>query len=132
MARVSRLGGALLAESEKQYFLIGDLKEPCDFVHAGFEPPGPIDPKAQPYVRLSPTRPIELEGPWLTVGVEGEALASLLHERLVIARNGSVSERLWRLLTHEHDGAVEVPARWFGEIPSTVWGLVRESVLRCS
>ena len=39
MARVGRLSGAILAESEGAYFLVGDLKEPCDFSARGFEAP---------------------------------------------------------------------------------------------
>ena len=34
MARVGRLAGAILVESEKNYFLVGDLKQPCDFAAA--------------------------------------------------------------------------------------------------
>jgi hypothetical protein len=133
VARVGRLAGALLAETGGVYFLVGDLKEPCDFARAGFvAPPADRDVHTVPYVRLEPTGAVSLAAPWLTIEVEGEALARLLAERLVIARNGSVSERLWRVVTHAHEGASEVPARWLGEVPQAVWNLVRESVLKCS
>jgi hypothetical protein len=132
MARVGRLAGALLAETENQFFLVGDLKQPCDFAAAGFEPPGEVDGKSRPYVRLSPTRPIELATPRLHIDVEGEALAKLLRARLCIERTGAVSERLWRLITHQQENAVEIEARWLGEAPAQVWNVVRESVLKCS
>jgi hypothetical protein len=132
MARVGRLSGALLAESEGQFWLVGDLKEPCDFAKAGFEPPGEIDAKARPFVRLCPLGQVTLSAPSLRVSLEGEALARLLAERLVIERNGSVSERLWRLITHESGGAPEIDARWLIETPRHVWQIVRDNVLRCS
>jgi hypothetical protein len=61
----------------------------------------------------------------------GEALAHTLAAKLVIARNGSVSERLWRLARGE--GATGEPRlQWLVEIPQPVWEIVRETVLRCS
>jgi hypothetical protein len=132
VARVARLAGALLAETEGAYFLVGDLKEPCDFERAGFAAPGPIDVRARPYVRLTPARRIELGAPRILLAQEGEPLARLLAERLLIERNGSVSERLWRLLLHAHEGAAEVPAAWLGEVPQPVWRIVRDAVLKCS
>jgi hypothetical protein len=132
MARVGRLAGALLVESGGDYYLVGDLKQPCDFAAAGFEHPGEIDPRARRYVRLRPRGPVELPAPWLTVELEGEPLARLLAERLLIERNGSVSERLWRVVTHDHEGASAIPARWLAELPGAVWNLVRQSVLKCS
>jgi hypothetical protein len=131
MARVGRLAGALLAESERSYFLVGDLKEPCDFRSAGFEPPERIPGPDLPFVRLQPLRDISLAAPRLVLDVEGEELALLLFRRLVIARNGSVSSRLWRLVTGPIERA-EVDARWLGGVPAEVWEIVRESVLRCS
>jgi hypothetical protein len=105
MARVGRLAGALVAESDGRYFLVGDTKEPCAWQG----------------------EPIAIDAPYLDVPVEGDALARLLAARFVIERNGSVSERLWRLVT-EH-GA---DARWLAEIPDDVWRIVRDTVLRCS
>src|SRR5688572_21804767 len=113
MARVARLAGALLLETrppiplgapapEWQYYLIGNTKEPCDFGSHGFEAPGEIDAVQQPYLRLSPTRAftITLTPPWLHLGIEGKAAAELLAARLLIKRNGAVSDRLWRIITH--------------------------------
>jgi hypothetical protein len=131
MARVGRLAGALLAESQGSYFLVGDLKEPCDFRAAGFEPPERTPGRELPFARLRPLREIALSVPRIILDIEGEELATLLFRRLVIARNASVSSRLWRLVTGPNEQA-EVDARWLGRVPAEVWDIVRESVLRCS
>jgi len=136
MARIGRLAGAILAETDGEFFLIGNTKEPCDFEAAGFESPDEIDALGRRYIRLVPRRTIELAAPCLTLELEGEALAALLAERLLIERNASVSDRLWRLLM-DPDGREEPPegeavdARWLAEIPSPIWGIVRDTVLRC-
>ena len=137
MSKVGRLAGAILVETEGAFYLVGDLKEPCDFPAAGFEPPGEIDAKARPYIRLMPTRAIVLSGTVLKLELEGEALAQLLAERLVIQRNGSVSDRLWRIIVHSSDGkppaeSCEINARWLSEIPAHLWQIVRDQVLKCS
>src|SRR5712672_3173802 len=129
MARVGRLAGALLAETEGNYFLVGDLKEPCDFPAAGFEPPERTPGRELPFARLRPLREIALSAPHILLDIEGEELALLLFRRLVIARNGSVSNRLWRLVTGPIEQA-EVDARWLGGVPAEVWEIVRESTLR--
>lgn len=136
MALVGRLAGAILAETEGQFFLVGNPKEPCDFAAVGFEPPGVINALERPFVRLSPCRSVQVPQPYVTVGVEGEALARLLVDRFVIPRNGSVSDRLWRLVTDPKqenravlDGSID--ARWLGEIPTEIWQIVRETVLKC-
>jgi hypothetical protein len=160
MARVARLAGALLAETGGQYFLVGNTREPCDFAAAGFTPPASIDALERPYLRLEVAGAVRLAPPWLHLEIEGEPLAALLAERLVIARTGSVSERLWRLVVGERDeetagaagmaapaglagaampaapaglaGADQVPARWLAEVPWSIWNIVRDTVLRCS
>ena len=136
MARVGRLAGAILAETGGAFFLVGNTKEPCDFEAAGFESPGEIDALERRYIRLAPRRAVELAAPYLRLELEGEALARLLAERLLIERNASVSDRLWQLLI-DPSGQEEVPedeavdARWLAEIPSPIWGIVRDTVLRC-
>jgi hypothetical protein len=75
-------------------------------------------------------------GPWLELSLEGPALLQALSARLLIERNGSVSERLWRLILSpdpdvELDPAAVVDARWLGEVPAHLWQMVRETVLRC-
>lgn len=137
MARVGRLAGAILAETEGQFFLVGNPKEPCDFAAAGFEPPAVINALERPFVRLSLCRPVQVPQPCLTMDVEGEGLARLLVDRFIIPRNGSVSDRLWRLVTDpkgedraELVGSIE--ARWLGEVPTEIWHIVRETVLKCT
>ncbi|WP_437983932.1 hypothetical protein [Sorangium sp. So ce117] len=75
----------------------------------------------------------------LLLDVEGEELAKKLVHRFVIDRNGSVSERLWRLVyshgpdepPHDAEAPVERDVRWPGGIPKPIWQLVRDNVLRC-
>ena len=136
MARVGRLAGAILAQTDGEFFLVGNTKEPCDFEAAGFNSPGEIDALERRYVRLVPRRAVALAAPYLTLDLEGEALAALLAERLLIERNASVSERLWRLLMDpsgqgELPDCEVVPVRWVAEIPAPIWEIVRDSVLRC-
>ena len=135
MARVGRLAGALLVETAGEFFLVGNLKEPCDFTAAGFEQPMDADTTKRPYIRLTAKNEIFMPGPCLVIDCEGEAIATLLAERLIIIRNGSVSERLWRLII-DPSGQEEVPdgpvnARWLAEMPSEIWQIVRDTVLRC-
>lgn len=136
MARVGRLAGALLVQTGKDYFMVGDTKEPCDFTAAGFDPPGEIDFTKHRYIKLTSRLVVDIREPHLELELEGEALAKCLSERLLIERNGSVSERLWRMLfdpSGEHDlpadGAVNVT--WLAEIPNEIWQVVRDAVLRC-
>jgi hypothetical protein len=137
MARVGRLAGAILAESDGAYFLVGNTKEPCDFAAAGFAAPAAIDALVSPAVRLSPTSQVRLPSPWLELDVEGEALPQLLTRCFLVERNGSVSERLWRLVTDpEASGrppkADGIDARWLVRVPDPVWKIVRDAILRCS
>ena len=116
---------------------MGNPKVPCNFAAVGFEPPGVINAMERPFVRLSPRRSVQMPHPYVTVDVEGEALAQLLVDRFVIQRNGSVSDRLWRLVTDPTQYQRAVPggcidARWLGEIPTEIWHIVRETVLKCT
>lgn len=140
MARVGRLAGAIVAETGGVHYLIGHPKQPCDWRAAGFEPPGELGER--PVARLlpcgAPVLAAPVVGPIVELDVEGEALAPLLADRLVIARTGSVSERLWRLVIGADaldalDAApAVVPARWLGELPDAIWQIVRDTVLRCT
>jgi hypothetical protein len=130
------MDGALIAHTGSHYYLIGNLKRPCDFAAHGFEPPAQeVDAQKRPYIELVRTRAVVMDTPNIVVPLEGEALAKLLAERLLIDRNGSVSDRLWRLVIGESDENPKVPgtqdAHWFVEAPARVWDIVRESVLRC-
>jgi hypothetical protein len=146
MARVGRLAGAILAETGGDYYLVGNPKQPCDWRAAGFEPPaeiGPlsIDARVRPAIRLARCGTPALAAPVLEVDVEGESLAHLLADTFVIARTGSVSERLWRLVIGRSDDTDDIDdadrpaviaARWLGEVPPAVWRIVRDTVLRCT
>jgi hypothetical protein len=137
MSLVGRLAGAILAETEGQFFLVGNPKEPCDFVAMGFEFPGVINAMERPFMRLSPLHRVQVPQLYVTMTVEGEALARLLVDRFVIQRNGSVSDRLWRLVTDpKQEGravlAGTIDAQWLGEIPAEIWHIVRETVLKCT
>ena len=136
-ARVGRLAGALLLETDGEYFLVGNTKEPCDWAGAGFESPAAVGDS--PYVRLvrrADAPGVSLGLPCLALDVAGEDAARRLVQRFVIARNGSVSERLWRLVI-DPTGAiddlpeVEIDARWLGALPDPIWTVVRDTVLRC-
>lgn len=137
MAQVARMDGALLVHTGSHYYLVGNLKRPCDFRAHGFETPSQeIDAVARPYIELVRLHAaVKLETPNIVVPLEGEALPRLLAGRLLIDRNGSVSDRLWRLVIGETDESPHVPAtqdvHWFTETPDRIWNIVRESVLRC-
>jgi hypothetical protein len=143
VARVGRLAGAILAETAGAYYLVGHPKVPCDWRASGFdpprEPPGAIDAKVSPVVRLAlaAAAPPALGSPVLVVEIEGEALPGLLADAFVIPRTGSVSERLWRLAIGQSDDSDDgppdvIPARWLGELPPAIWQIVRDTVLRCT
>jgi hypothetical protein len=138
-AYVGRLAGAILLQHSEQMFLIGNTKQPCDWTASGVAQPAEIDALKRPFLALAPLRSTEVPKPRLSIAVgEGqvpEALAQSLADRLLIARNGSVSDRLWRLLLQEGDDpeslAEEVDATWLVEMPAHIWNMVRETVLRC-
>ena len=140
MSRAARLAGAILVETDDEFFLVGNTKRPCDWPAAGFEPPGELDAVARPYVRLSRSGPLAVAGPWLGIAdppLAGEELARRMAARFLIERNGSVSDRLWRLVIRaDPDGDDPPPesiidARWLAEVPGHVWEIVREKVLKC-
>ena len=137
MSRLGRLAGALLLETAGTYYLIGNLKEPCNWAAAGFEPPGQeVNGMQTPVLRLLPCAAADIPAQHCCVLLtgEGEAVAQLLARRLLIQRNGSVSDRLWRLITDPEDtGEVRtLAAPWLIEVPNTIWDIVRDNVLRCS
>jgi hypothetical protein len=136
-ARVGRLAGAILLETGGEYFLVGNTKEPCDWAAAGFDSPAGVG--ESPYLRLvrhADAPAVRLGLPCLALDLAGEEAARRLVQRFVIARNGSVSERLWRLVidpTGDVDDLpeTEIDARWLGALPDPIWTVVRDTVLRC-
>ena len=107
MSRMGRWMGAIVVEQDGEQRLVGNPKEPCRFA-----PPVPL------------SSPLELG----ERAADVDALAAIVTARLVITRNDSVSERLWRLVAH--DGATS--AAWLVDVPAHVWALVRDAVLRCA
>ena len=136
MGRAYRLAGAIVAETGAEHYLVGNTKQPCDYRAHGFEPPVEVDPTKRPFVRLARAGEVKLEGTFLELDRDGEDLARTLADRFLIERNGSVSERLWRLVVglgnpdaEPPDGSVD--ARWLGAMPPAIWKVIREAVLRC-
>jgi hypothetical protein len=129
--RVSRLAGAILVASDAGWFLVGNPKEPLDLAAAGFAAVHPIDAMVRPFIRLEPAAPAPLRAPVLELDLTGEAAAARLAAAFVIERNGSVSDRLWRLVLGDAPAAT-VDARWLGRMPLAVWQVVRDTVLKCS
>lgn len=137
MAEVGRLAGAILARSGNSYYLVGNTKEPCDWAAAGFEPPAEIDALARPFLRLSAMRAVRIATPKLELALEGEALVQRMAAAFVIERTGSISERLWRLVIGDSDeqecpSDAVIAADWLAQMPSPIWAIVRDTVLRCS
>lgn len=138
-ARVTRLAGALLLESSGLYFLIGNTKEPCDWTEAGFETPKTIDAVSQPFIPLVPRGEVQVDGLSLLIEAsaqEGERLAQILATRFLIRRNGSVSERLWRIVTGKNEElgtqpAQETEAGWLIAMPDRIWNMIRDAALKC-
>ncbi len=104
-ARIGRWMGAVVVEARGVPVMVGEPKEPCVF-----------------------TPPVPLSSPLEVDDRDAHELAAILLPKLTIARNHSVSERLWRLITHE--GAAR--AQWVVDMPAHVWEIVRDTVLRCS
>lgn len=138
-ARAARLAGAILLESAGEYFLIGNTKEPCDWPRAGFDPPVEIDAVRQPFLRLVPCGEIAIVPPFLSIHFSDattETLAQIVADRFLIRRNGSVSERLWRIITGESDesgtaAAQSIEAGWLVAMPDRIWQIVRDAALKC-
>jgi hypothetical protein len=137
MATLSRLAGAILAITGDQVFLVGRPKVPCDWRSHGLLPPEHLEAIASRWLRLQALAPPVPEAPVVIVQCDGEALPQLASERFLIDRTGMVSERLWRLVVGqgEDDEPMPVPvidAGWLADIPSPIWQVVRDAVLRCS
>ena len=137
MARVGRLAGSLLVEHGDAWFLLGHLKQPLDFAKAGFQKPADLEARAPRGVLLEVTGSPSL-GPHLVVD-DRDDLVEVLVDRLIVERTGTVSERLWRLVTVRDPAdptsppkAEVIDARWLTTLPDAIWQIVRDSVLRCA
>lgn len=139
-ARLLRLAGALLLEGQGSYFLIGNTKEPCDWPTVGFERPTEGDPAALRVRRLEPLGNQPSLGPTtLSIQINEqpiESIAGTLANRLLIRRNSSFSERLWRIVIGASDeNPSGLPANsdvtWLIAMPEQVWEIVRDTALKC-
>lgn len=131
VSKIYRLAGAILVETNGEYYLVGELKEPCDFEKHGFERPPESDPDHPvKYKRLKTLGPVSVEEEHLEMETQGEELAELLFKRFVILRNYSVSDRLWRVVTVKKKNGI-TDARWLEQMPDEVWEIVRENILKC-
>jgi hypothetical protein len=142
MARIARLAGAMIVDVGGAVFVVGQTKEPCDWRAHGFEPPPEPERTESGAVavhvrRLTVSGEVRLREPLLQVTRNDEGLADVVARRFVVVRNGSVSERLWRLvLTPPHE--LDLPpagvfaADWLVDMPDPVWEVVRDTVLKCS
>jgi hypothetical protein len=125
MTRIGRYAGSIIVDDGARQILVGNPKEPCAVP----------DTLEAPFVRALDER-VPLSGCVLVVEGKGEhaqldALAKLISDKLVIQRNGSVSERLWRVITNQQASG-ELAAEWLVEIPMHVWNIVRDTMLKCS
>lgn len=118
MATLGRWMGALVVDSGGAQVLVGNPKEPCALVP---------DALAPPYTRRLP-EVVPLTATLAIDDGDAETLARVVAGRLVIQRNGSVSERLWRIVTHDEAAS----AQWLIDLPAHVWDIVRDTVLKCS
>lgn len=132
-SRVTRLAGGILVQTNGKYYLVGQLKEPCDFLKQGFESPSKtvLDGKKS-YIPLKAIATVTSdEEIVLVMETQGEALAELLFKRFVILRNHSVSDRLWRVVASGKDDKGHVDARWLEQMPDDAWEIIKESILKC-
>ena len=139
-AQLARLAGALLLRQADTFILIGNTKEPCDWAAAGFHAPPELTP-ANPEIRpLTLTAaPIPMPPTALTLdcgSLPPDRVAAILANKLLIRRNASVSDRLWRIITglteeSTTDSPLDPDATWLLTMPERVWNLVRDAALKC-
>lgn len=133
MAQIGRMAGSILVGTQGSYVRVGQTKEPCDYAAFGFERPPEID--GAKFVPLNPKGAVPAIEPVRIDALEGDALVESLCARMLIVRNASVSERLWRLVTEQDDMGNPRPgiidANWLVTMPEKIWDIVRDTVLRC-
>ncbi|GIX43487.1 MAG: hypothetical protein KatS3mg129_3220 [Leptospiraceae bacterium] len=132
MFELFRLAGAILLKHNHTFYLIGNLKEPCNFNEYGFKDTE-VDPLKNPYITLNiidETKISLFKEPTFIIetNLSIEEVAKQLANKLLIKRNGSVSERLWNLIK---DNQKNQNITWLIEIPNEIWEIVRENVLKC-
>lgn len=135
MIELYRLAGSILIKSKNQFYLLGNLKEPCNLNQYGFEQVD-FDALQIPYLKLNiydESKTIFFRDPIFILSNSElrdiEAILQNLSDKLLIKRNGSVSERLWNLLkNYQKDKNIS----WIIDIPQEIWDIVRDNVLKCT
>ena len=143
---VSRLAGSLIVTGPRTAYIVGQPKEPCNWSDFGINPTVDFDHWKKPFMtELSLHRPYTAIGHrFVMTAISGnnsqkndeKHLAEVLSSRLLIERNGSVSERLWHLV-HQMDitdystEPLETNIDWLITMPAGIWNIVRDTVLRC-
>ncbi len=138
-ATLSRLAGAMLLAGGQEFYLIGNTKEPCDWAAIGLSKPAEGEAAMSRVRRLHRVSemPVSYKPCGSVVSSQSvEAIAEALAARLLIVRNASFSERLWRIVTGASDennvAADEAPdVSWLVQMPDHVWEIVRETALKC-
>ena len=134
MAELNRLAGAILLQVEDEFYLIGDTKEPCKFEERGFVAPQERDVVKTPYIKLETNGTDLVKDDDYTIFFQSnqDDLPEQMVEKFMIFRNGSISERLWGLVTETSEKEAKVVnGQWLVETPVDVWEIVRDSLLRC-
>ena len=134
------------------YYMLCDIKEPCDFVKNGFERPEQekLDSmKEQRFLQLKAlgTESVKSTLPqeealyaFLDTSRENkeeihiEDILSDIYQKISIERTGLVSERLWELL-ESHSSLYESQQKkditWLFTMPQDIWEIVRTEMLQC-
>lgn len=132
--RLGRLGGAVLYETDGEYYLIGNLKQPCNFEDFGFFTPEETIGRC---VKLRIGNRELAESFVFPYLIQGGTSPEDIYEKFSVYRNSSISERLFTLVRDNSDkviwkGTEYSDLRWIGSMPLPVWNIVRESILKCS
>lgn len=133
---VERLAGSFLVRGAGRSVLVGQPKAPCDWPSRGFDRPAGIDDGAARRFELVGPGPDGPTGPRLRIERPLEAVVDALERRMLVARNGSASERLWTLVLDvdpddDVDDAHVVDAAWLVDMPERAFAVIRDAVLRC-
>ena len=136
MTVVERLAGSFVVRDSSRAVLVGQPKVPCAWESFGFAKPTAIDAPDARRAELVRLADVPLPGPRLVFTRSFESVVAAIESRMLVARNGSASERLWTLVLDEDDPdeideSREVDADWIVDMPDRAFALIRDNVLRC-
>ncbi|TGK02078.1 precorrin-3B C(17)-methyltransferase [Leptospira selangorensis] len=133
--QLGRIGGSILYQNDKNYYLIGKLKRPTDLEIFGFYNPTEQDQK---WVRLNIKDHSTLSRNQFDVLISfpSEGSPEEIYDLFSIYRNSSISERLWNYVLDNSKKTIwenkkYADARWLGHSPKQVWSSFRENILKC-